>query len=132
MVIEYVGLAEKVDDGYSVFFPDFPGFGSAGNTLEAARKNAKEGLIGHMELMVEEGESIPKASSLDKVIKLPNAKGCIPIIISVISPSGKAQRINITLDSALLQAIDIAATSQHTTRSALLAEAAQRLLGELF
>lgn len=128
MIIEYVGLAEKVEDGYTVFFPDFPGFGSAGDTLEEARKNAKEGLLAHIELMVEDGELIPKATSLDKVIKLRNAKGCIPLIISIIAPSGKAQRINITMDTALLHAIDSAANSQHKTRSALLAEAAHRLL----
>jgi predicted RNase H-like HicB family nuclease len=131
MIIEYVGLAEKVEDGYSVFFPDFPGFGSAGNSLGEARKNAKEGLVAHIELMVEDGDAIPKSSSLDDVMKLSDAKGCIPLIVSIIAPSGKAQRINITMDTALLNAIDVAATSQHKTRSALLAEAAQRLLGEL-
>jgi len=131
MIIEYIGLAEKVRGGYSVFFPDFPGFGSAGDTLGEARRNAKEGLIAHIELMVEDGEAMPKPSSLDKVVKLPDAKGCVPLIISIIAPSGKAQRINITMDSALLNAIDVIATSQHKTRSALLSEAAQRLLGEL-
>ena len=131
MIIEYVGLAEKVEDGYTVFFPDFPGFGSAGDTLEEARKHAKEGLIGHIELMIEEGGSLPKPQVLDKVIQLPEAKGCIPLIASIIAPSGKAQRINITIDSALLNAIDLAANSQHKTRSALLAEAAQRLLSDL-
>jgi predicted RNase H-like HicB family nuclease len=131
MIIEYVGLAEKVDDGYTIFFPDFPGFGSAGDTLEEARKNAKAGLVTHIELMVEDGESIPTASSLDKVVKLSAAKGCIPLIISIIVPSGKAQRINITMDTALLHALDSAANNQHKTRSALLAEAAQKLLAEL-
>ena len=131
MIIEYVGLAEKVKKGYSVFFPDFPGFGSAGNTLEEARKNAKEGLIAHVELMIEEDESLPKPLSLDKIIKLRDAKGCIPLIIGIILPSGKAQRINITIDSALLDAIDVVAASQHKTRSALLAEAAQKLLGDI-
>lgn len=67
MVIEYVGLAEKVSDGYTVFVPDFPGFGSAGKTLEAARKNAREGLIAHIEIMLESREPIPRAMSLDKV-----------------------------------------------------------------
>ncbi len=131
MVIEYIGLAEKVDDGYSVFFPDFPGFGSAGDTLEEARINAKEGLIGHIELMIEEGERMPKPSSLDNVMNLRDAKGCIPLIIPIIEPSGKVQRINITMDTGLLQAIDVVAHHQHKSRSALLAEAAQRLLGEL-
>lgn len=131
MIIEYVGLAEKVEDGYSIFFPDFAGFGSAGNTLAEARKNAKEGLVAHIELIIEEGERIPKPSSLDNVMQLTDAKGCIPLIVSIIAPSGKAQRINITIDTALLDAIDSAATIQHKTRSALLAEAAQKLLGEL-
>ena len=131
MVIEYIGLAEKVDDGYTVFFPDFPGFGSAGDSLEKARKNAKEGLIAHIELMLEDGQSIPRPTLLDDVIKSSDAKGCIPLIISVIAPSGKAQRINITIDSALLNAIDLVANNQHKSRSALLAEAAQKLLGDL-
>ena|SRR5579862_816633 len=131
MIIEYVGLAEKVKSGYSVFFPDFPGLGSAGISLDETRKNAKEGLIGHIELMIEEGESLPKASSLDAIIKLPDAKGCIPLIVTIIAPSGKAQRINITIDTGLLNALDSVANSQHKSRSALLAEAAQYFLGEL-
>ena len=131
MITEYVGLAEKINAGYSVFFPDFPGFGSAGNTLEEARKNAKEGLIAHIELMVEDREPIPKPTSLDNIMKLSDAKGCIPLIIAIITPAGRAQRINITMDRALLTAVDVAAHSQHKTRSSLLAEAAHRLLGEL-
>jgi hypothetical protein len=100
-------------------------------TLKEVRKNAKEGLITHIELMVEDDEPIHKASSLDAVMKLPEAKRCIPLIISIIVPSGKAQRINITMDSGLLNAIDLAATSQHKTTTALVAEAAQRLLGDI-
>ncbi len=131
MVIEYIGLAEKTEEGYTVFFPDFPGLGSAGETLEEARKNAREGLIAHIELMIEEGETISNASSLDKIMHLPDAKGTIPLMISIIPPSGKAQRINITIDTGLLHALDFAADSQHKTRSALLAEAARKLLAEL-
>lgn len=131
MIVEYVGLAEKVVGGYSVFFPDFPGCGSAGRNLEEARKNAREGLIGHIELMLEEKESLPKPSRLDSVVTLPEAKGCVPLIVGIVSPAGKAQRVNITLDTELLSAIDIAAATQHKTRSALLAEAAQNLLATL-
>lgn len=131
MIIEYIGLAEHVADGYTVFFPDFPGLGSAGNSLEKARKNAREALLAHVELMVEDDEKLPKATSLNNVMKLSEAKNCIPLMIPLIPPCGKAQRINITLDRALLKAIDAAANTQHKTRSALIAEAAQRLLGEL-
>lgn len=131
MIIEYVGLAEKVRKGYTVFVPDFPGFGSAGATLALVRKNVREGLIAHIELMLEDGQPIPHATSLDDVMKMKDAAGCIPLVIAVIAPSGKARRINITMDSAILNAIDAAALHQHKSRSALLAEAAQRLLGEI-
>jgi predicted RNase H-like HicB family nuclease len=131
MIIEYVGLAETVTDGYTLFLPDFPGFGSSGHTLEETRKNAREGLIAHIELMLEERERLPKPTSLDKVMKSREAKGCIPLMIGIVIPSGKAQRVNITLDSELLDAIDLVAANQHKTRSALLAEAAQSLLGTL-
>ncbi len=83
MMTEYIGLAEKVQDGYSVFFPDFPGFGSAGDTFEEVRKNSREGLIGHIELMMEDGEQLPTPSSLDKIMKLSDAKGCVSLIISI-------------------------------------------------
>lgn len=131
MIIEYTGLAEKVKSGYTIFFPDFPGFGSAGKTLETVRKNAREGLISHIELMLEDGEKLPKPTSLDQLMKSPDAKGCIPLIIGIIPPSGKAQRINITLDRSLLNALDLAAHHQHKSRSALIAEAAQQMLSVL-
>lgn len=131
MLIEYIGLAERVEDGYSVFFPDFPGFGSYGETLDETRKNAKEGLIAHIELMLEEEQILPVPSSLDNVIKLPYASGCIPLIISHISLLGKARRINITIDRGLLDALDTIASIQRRSRSALIAEATQRLLGEI-
>lgn len=131
MIVEYIGLAEKVSGGYSVFVPDFPGFGSEGKTLATARKNAREGLIAHIELMRESRETIPHATSIDAVMQLDDAKGCVPLFISVVSPAGKAQRINITMNSALINAVDHAAHIQHKSRSALLAEAAQRLLGEI-
>lgn len=97
-MIDYIAFAEKVSDGYTVFVPDFPGFGSEGKTLEAVRKNACEGLIAHIELMLESRESIPHATSIDNVMKSNAAKGRVPLFISVVSSAGKAQRINITMD----------------------------------
>jgi hypothetical protein len=34
--------------------------------------------------MVEDGESIPKPSSLDNIIKLPEAKGRIPLFVTIL------------------------------------------------
>ncbi len=128
MITEYIALAEKVADGYSIFFPDFPGCGSAGDTLEETRHNARAGLLAHLELMLEHGEKITKPSTLDQVAQLPEAKAALFLNIPTIIPSKKAQRINITLDQVLLSAIDELASRQHKTRSAIIAEAAQNLL----
>ncbi len=132
MVIEYIGLAEKVKDGYTVFLPDFPGFGSEGKTLDIARKNTRDGLIAHMELMMESGETLPKhPTSIDDLLKTYDLKTSVPLFIAVIPPTGKAKRINIIMDSALIRAVDLVANNQHKSRSALLAEAAHRLLARL-
>ena len=128
MITEYIALAEKVSDGYTVYFPDVLGCGSAGDTLEQARHNARDALLVHLELMLEHWEDIPKVSTLDEVAKLPESKSALLLNILTIIPTKKAQRINITLDRDLLEGIDKLASRQHKTRSALLAEAAQNLL----
>ena len=51
--------------GYSVFFPDLPGCTSGGDTLQQAALNAEEALAGHIDLMVQAGESLPEPSVLD-------------------------------------------------------------------
>ncbi len=84
-IIKYTGLAEKVKQGYTIFFPDFPGFGSAGKTLEVVKKNARDGLISHIELMLQDGETLPRPSPLEHVLKSDNAKKCIPLIIDIIA-----------------------------------------------
>lgn len=42
---------------FGVIVPDIPGCHSAGDTLEEAYANAKEAIKGHLELLVEMGES---------------------------------------------------------------------------
>jgi predicted RNase H-like HicB family nuclease len=128
MIIEYIALAEKVSDGYSVFFPDIPGCGSAGDSLEEARHNAREALLAHLELILENCEKIPTPSTLDIIVTLPESKSALLLNIIIITPTKKSQRINITLDQDLLESLDKLASRQHRTRSALLAEAAQNLL----
>ena len=62
----YLAIIEgDAKTGYSVFFPDLPGCTSGGDTLEEAELNAKEALAGHIALMTEGGEKLPKPSRLD-------------------------------------------------------------------
>jgi len=53
------------ETGYSVFFPDLPGCTSGGDTLQEAALNAEEALAGHVDLMLQAGETLPEPSVLD-------------------------------------------------------------------
>jgi predicted RNase H-like HicB family nuclease len=64
--MNYIGLIHK-DRGsdYGVSFPDFPGVVTAGKDLDDARRMAEEALALHIDGMLEDGDAIPKPSSLE-------------------------------------------------------------------
>jgi len=65
----YIALIRKEENScYGVDFPDFPGCITAGNTVEAAQANAVSVLDFHIEGMVEDGDPLPKPSSLDAIL----------------------------------------------------------------
>jgi predicted RNase H-like HicB family nuclease len=111
-------------DGFAVVFPDLPGCTSDGATVQEAAVMAAEALALHVEGMREEGEPIPE----------PSAPGHLPawlgggskVITSVLVPvemPGRAVRINVTIDEALLQRLDAAAAADGNSRSGYLAQA---------
>jgi predicted RNase H-like HicB family nuclease len=111
--------------GYSVFFPDLDGLASAGDTVQQAALNAEEALRGHLELMVEEGLQIPRASELDAIKRDPDVKEVARILVGTEAPTHRVLRLNVTLPEDLVRRIDAAATN----RSRFLAEAAETVLG---
>lgn len=76
--MEYVGYLHK-DKGsdFGVSFPDFPGCITAGKTLAEARELAVEALALHMAGMIEDGETIPEASTLDELRNDPAILGAV-------------------------------------------------------
>lgn len=66
----YIGLIHKdVDSDYGVSFPDLPGCISAGRTLDEARAMAQEALSLHIAGLIEDGEPVPPASTLDALMR---------------------------------------------------------------
>jgi predicted RNase H-like HicB family nuclease len=64
---QYIGLIHKeAASDYGVSFPDFPGVVTAAKDLDDARAMADEALALHIEGLVEDGEAIPEASSLEE------------------------------------------------------------------
>ena len=119
--VHYPAVVDKdPDSDYGVVFPDFPGCVSAGSTLDEAVLGAHEALGGPVALMVADGDALPEPTPLEVVAAHRDASTVAITLVPVTLP-GKAQRVNITMDEALLDEIDSIADN----RSRFLAEAAR-------
>lgn len=123
---DYFALIHKDPQScYGLSFPDFPGCITAGETMSEAMKNASAILGFHINSMMKDGDLIPEPSSLDAITSDPENTGAIIALVSPQSPQRKAVRLNISIDSSLLNEIDVFAKKSKMTRSAFLAEAAR-------
>jgi predicted RNase H-like HicB family nuclease len=127
----YIALIHK-DEGsdYGVSFPDFPGVATAGRTLDEARAMAEEALAFHVEGVVEDGDPVPKPTTLDAVMSNPENRDGVVTLISLKPSPSRAVRINVTLPEDVLSDIDRYAESHGLSRSGFLARAAKRAMGE--
>ncbi|MGP8246359.1 MAG: type II toxin-antitoxin system HicB family antitoxin [Bryobacteraceae bacterium] len=101
--IAYLHKDRKSDFGVS--FPDFPGCVTAGKTLDEARRMAVEALSLHIEGMMEDGATIPEASTLDALADDPAMEGAVAFLVSV-DVAEKAERFNITARKSQMAEID--------------------------
>lgn len=123
MRAQYVGIVEQDETpGYSIFFPDFPGCVSAGDSVQETVEMGREALTGHIALMAELGQPVPQPTPLDDIVVDPDVNEAVRVLIEVGVP-GRVKRINITLDENLIEEIDRVAGDGH--RSAFLADAAR-------
>ncbi|NJC06492.1 putative RNase H-like HicB family nuclease [Sphingomonas kaistensis] len=121
----YTGIVERAGEGYSVFFPDVPGCVSAGGSQAEAFANGEAALEAHLELLVEDGNDLPRPSAEVEVD--PEVQEVCRFLARVELP-GRAVRLNITMPEGLVSRIDRVTSN----RSGFLAEAARdRLAKEL-
>jgi predicted RNase H-like HicB family nuclease len=124
--MEYIAyLHKEKKSDYGVSFPDFPGCITAGKTLDEARRKAVEALSLHIEGMLEDGEVIPDATSLDNLARDPALKNAIAFSVNV-NVSDKVERFNITARKSQMEEIDRLAKLQGMTRSAYVVASALR------
>jgi predicted RNase H-like HicB family nuclease len=122
--MEYIAyLHKEKNSDFGVSFPDFPGCIAAGKTLEEARKLAVEALKLHMEGMIEDGEALPEASTLDQLAKDPAMKGAVAFLVSVEAPE-KTVRVNITARDSQIEVIDMLARAAGMNRSSYMVQSA--------
>ena len=120
----YHALVHKDDDSaYGVEFPDLPGCFSAADEVEDVTPNAIEALS----LWFEDQDEVDP-SSVERVraaVAEDLADGAFLVMVPWIGRNTRPTRVNISIDKAMLTAIDSAAATRRLTRSAFLAEAAR-------
>jgi predicted RNase H-like HicB family nuclease len=120
--IAYLHKDAKSDFGVS--FPDFPGCITAGKSLEEARRRAPAALAFHIAGMLEDGQKIPKPSSLDQLAGDPDRKDAVAFLVTAVLPKQKTVRVNITARQNQLELIDRLARQAGLTRSAYIVRSA--------
>ncbi len=84
MKYEYVAFMHKIKKTYTVCFPDFEGLLCAGRNPFDGKKNARDGLIFHIDGLQKAGEGIPLPRKLEQIKKsFEIDKSLIPIFIEV-------------------------------------------------
>lgn len=124
MMIVYHAVVNKDEDSaWGVHFPDLPGCFSAADELADVQANASEAVMLYLE-----GEKTPEPSAIEKIRDMAAddlAEGAFLLAVPYVYVSNRPQRINISIDRGILDAIDAAATARKLTRSAFLTEAAR-------
>lgn len=125
----YIAILHKDQNSdFGVSFPDFPGCITAGSTLDEAKDMACEVLPFHIEGMQVDGEPIPAPMSLDDAIQHEFAEGAQAFFLVEVPFDDPIVRANITIPKGMLERIDRYAKAHHLSRSAFLAQAAQRAM----
>jgi predicted RNase H-like HicB family nuclease len=121
-----VVIHKDKNSDFGVTVPDLPGCFSAGETFELALENGKEAILCHVEGLIKDKESIPKATSIDRLKSKKEYKGGVWALVSVdlSELSKKAKRINVTVPENILRQIDYYAKRHGETRSGLFTNAA--------
>jgi hypothetical protein len=97
--------------------------------MEAGTYGVSEALSFHIAGMAEDGDELPVLRSLANLQADPDfraaAEGAVVALVQFDLPT-RSVRLNISMDEALLSAVDRAAAAAGQSRSAFLSEAARR------
>lgn len=120
----YHGVVHKdADSAFGVHFPDLPGCFSAADDLDDVIPNATEALS----LWFEDAAEVEPSpvETVRQAVIADLAEGAFLVMVPWIGRHSRPARVNISLDRAMLEAIDKAAAMRRLTRSAFLTEAAR-------
>lgn len=122
---QFIAIVHKdADSSYGVQFPDLPGCFSGSDSYMQIMPNAVEALS-----LFLDGEDIPTPKPLEQIrneVAEDLRDGAFLMAVPLVSLTGRTTRVNFTLDTGLLRAIDATAELRGLTRSAFLADLARR------
>jgi len=96
--------------------------------LDDARAMAEEAPALHIDGLLEDGEALPEASSLEQVMSDPENKDSVAILVAAKTSPVRCVRVNVTLPEDVLAQIDKSAEECGLSRSGFLAQAAKKAL----
>jgi predicted RNase H-like HicB family nuclease len=68
---EYLVIYERTATGYSAYVPDLPGCITTGATLAETKENMQEAISGHLAVMREFGDAIPRPTTIAEPMQVP-------------------------------------------------------------
>ena len=123
-MIRYPALIDGHDGAYGVVFPDIPGVGAMGQTVDEALLNAEDVLRDYALETEKDGEELAPASSFQSI---ETPKGNQLVSIPLIRPSGKSVRAGLTLEEDVAKFIDSEARRRNMTRKAYITWMVRRI-----
>ena len=123
-MIRYPALIDGEGGAYGVVFPDIPGVGAMGDTVDEALLNAEDALRDYAIEAEKDGEELAEPSPFQS-IETPT--GSQLTSIPLIRTSGKSVRAGLTLDEGVAEFIDNEARRRGMTRKAYITWMARRI-----
>lgn len=122
-------------DSLSFTCPDVPGFTAQVSTLDLddAIGEARAVLAGHVAVLTDMGADPIVSRDVAALRADPEladdfAQAECVVMIPALMPTGRSVRVNLSMDEAMLAAIDRSAKERKITRSAFVIEASRRLI----
>jgi predicted RNase H-like HicB family nuclease len=127
----YLAIADRLpgESNWSLTFPDFPGVTSVAKKFADVMRQAKDALATAVEDMEQDGEALPPSVEEDALPDYDRTAFHDPRTLLVpVETTGRALRVNISLDEGLLARIDDVSKRTGLSRSALLARGARMVI----
>ena len=123
-MIRYSALIDGNDGAYGVVFPDIPGVGAMGDTVDEALVNAEAALRDYAVETERDGEDLATPSPFQSI---ETPAGNQLVSIPLIRPSGRSVRAGLTLEEDVAEFIDSEARRRGMTRKTYITWVVRRI-----